>query len=131
MDYSLAALKLLCAQLKDAREVPSRNGFTLGCIESTLTLCNFSLFVLGMYVMVVGGYLAQIGEPPMIMVKSAILVFSVGIVLSLSWGTCLVGGIDTFVAERHWKGNYFRAVVIMKNMRIRDLGIWLSLVSLK
>jgi len=30
MDYSLAALKLLCSQLKQAAEVPSRNSFTLG-----------------------------------------------------------------------------------------------------
>lgn len=32
MDYSLAALKLLCCQLKHAREVPSQNSFTLGGI---------------------------------------------------------------------------------------------------
>lgn len=32
MDYSLAALKLLCSQLKHAREVASQNGFTLGGI---------------------------------------------------------------------------------------------------
>ncbi|KAI4322353.1 hypothetical protein L6164_022057 [Bauhinia variegata] len=32
MDYSLAAWKILCAQLKDAREVASQNRFTLGGI---------------------------------------------------------------------------------------------------
>ncbi|ESR37622.1 hypothetical protein CICLE_v10030019mg [Citrus x clementina] len=32
MDYSLAALKLLCVQLKDARESPSQNAVTLGGI---------------------------------------------------------------------------------------------------
>jgi len=30
MDYSLAALKLLCSQLKEAGEVASQNSFTLG-----------------------------------------------------------------------------------------------------
>ncbi|XP_044482405.1 uncharacterized protein LOC123208864 [Mangifera indica] len=32
MDYSLAALKVLCSQLKDARETPSQNAVTLGGI---------------------------------------------------------------------------------------------------
>ncbi|WRX33698.1 RecQ-mediated genome instability protein 2 - like 2 [Theobroma cacao] len=32
MDYNLAALKLLCGQLKDARETPSQNALTLGGI---------------------------------------------------------------------------------------------------
>ncbi|XP_021899065.1 recQ-mediated genome instability protein 2 isoform X2 [Carica papaya] len=32
MDYSLAALKVLSAQLKDAREAPSQNALTLGGI---------------------------------------------------------------------------------------------------
>ncbi|XP_062173061.1 uncharacterized protein LOC133878515 [Alnus glutinosa] len=32
MDYSLAALKLLCAQLKDATETASQNSMTLGGI---------------------------------------------------------------------------------------------------
>ncbi|XP_059430860.1 uncharacterized protein LOC132164373 [Corylus avellana] len=32
MDYSLAALKLLCAQLKDATETTSQNAMTLGGI---------------------------------------------------------------------------------------------------
>ncbi|CAK9312025.1 unnamed protein product [Citrullus colocynthis] len=32
MDYSLAALKLLCRQLKDARQTPSNNAATLGGI---------------------------------------------------------------------------------------------------
>ncbi|KAH8510331.1 hypothetical protein H0E87_008042 [Populus deltoides] len=32
MDYSLAALKLLCVQLKDASETPSQNALTLGGI---------------------------------------------------------------------------------------------------
>lgn len=32
MDYSLAALKMLCSQLKDARETPSQNAVTLGGI---------------------------------------------------------------------------------------------------
>ncbi|PNX71024.1 recQ-mediated genome instability protein 2-like [Trifolium pratense] len=32
MDYGLAALKLFCSQLKQAREVPSQHSFTLGGI---------------------------------------------------------------------------------------------------
>ncbi|KAG7947662.1 hypothetical protein I3843_14G105800 [Carya illinoinensis] len=32
MDYRLAALKLLCAQLKDAKEVASQNAMSLGNI---------------------------------------------------------------------------------------------------
>ncbi|XP_015873528.3 uncharacterized protein LOC107407482 isoform X3 [Ziziphus jujuba] len=32
MDYSLAALKLLCSQLKHARETPSQSALTLGGI---------------------------------------------------------------------------------------------------
>ncbi|KAI3461343.1 hypothetical protein Pfo_018006 [Paulownia fortunei] len=32
MDYSLAALKLLCVQLRSARQTPSQNAFTLGGI---------------------------------------------------------------------------------------------------
>lgn len=32
MDYSLAALKVLCVQLKDARQTPSQNAMTLGGI---------------------------------------------------------------------------------------------------
>jgi hypothetical protein len=32
MDYSLAALKLFCSQLKQAREVPSQHSYTLGGI---------------------------------------------------------------------------------------------------
>ena len=32
MDYSLAALKLLCVQLKDARQIPSGNALSLGGI---------------------------------------------------------------------------------------------------
>ncbi|XP_020552629.1 uncharacterized protein LOC105170774 isoform X2 [Sesamum indicum] len=32
MDYSLAALKLLCVQLKSAVQTPSQNSFTLGGI---------------------------------------------------------------------------------------------------
>lgn len=103
MDYTLAALKLLCSQLKHVREVPSQNGFTLGGIlfkrvwlqgilvstsevESTLLLddgtgiIELSLsgeFRLrqwkpGMYVMVVGGYIARAAEPPMIKVHKIV-----------------------------------------------------------
>ncbi|XP_028777123.1 recQ-mediated genome instability protein 2-like [Neltuma alba] len=104
MDYSLAALKLLCAQLKDAREVPSRNGFILGGIlfqrawlqgvlvsapdgdagplilDDGSGLIELSLsgdfrlqpWRVGMYVMVVGGYLARTGEPPMIKVHKMV-----------------------------------------------------------
>ncbi|KAJ8750290.1 hypothetical protein K2173_014205 [Erythroxylum novogranatense] len=32
MDYSLAALKVFCVQLNDARQTPSQNAFTLGGI---------------------------------------------------------------------------------------------------
>ncbi|KAL1544089.1 hypothetical protein AAHA92_20985 [Salvia divinorum] len=32
MDYNLAALKLMCAQLKNARQTPSQNAFSLGGI---------------------------------------------------------------------------------------------------
>uniref|UniRef100_A0A7C8ZH24 Uncharacterized protein n=1 Tax=Opuntia streptacantha TaxID=393608 RepID=A0A7C8ZH24_OPUST len=32
MDYSLAALKLMCGQLKQAKETPSQSSFTLGGI---------------------------------------------------------------------------------------------------
>ncbi|XP_057456034.1 uncharacterized protein LOC130747196 [Lotus japonicus] len=104
MDYSLAALKLLCCQLKHAREVPSQNGFTLGgilfqrawlqgilvsssdadggrlllddgtgVIELSLS-SGFSLrqWKVGMYVMVVGGYVARAGESPMIKIHKIV-----------------------------------------------------------
>ncbi|KAJ1385494.1 RecQ-mediated genome instability protein 2 [Sesbania bispinosa] len=106
MDYSLAALKLLCSQLKDAREVPSQNSFTLGgilfqrawlqgvlvsasnghrdggplllddgtgVIELSLSgEFRFRPWKVGMYVMVVGGYFARAGEPPMIKVHKIV-----------------------------------------------------------
>ncbi|XP_054812196.1 uncharacterized protein LOC129313265 [Prosopis cineraria] len=104
MDYSLAALKLLCAQLDSAREVSSRNGFTLGGIlfqrawlQGVLVLApngdagpfllddgtgvielslsgDFRLrpWRVGMYVMVVGGYVARTGEPPMVKVHKMV-----------------------------------------------------------
>ncbi|XP_050213569.1 uncharacterized protein LOC126664974 [Mercurialis annua] len=102
MDYSLAALKLLCAQLKDAREAPSQNALTLGAIlfqrawlqgivvfnddEGRLLLddgtgvIQLSLsgdflsrrWELGMYVMVIGGYFAAADETPMIKVHKIV-----------------------------------------------------------
>ncbi|KAF7805666.1 recQ-mediated genome instability protein 2 [Senna tora] len=104
MDYSLAALKVLCSQLKDAREVASQNGFTLGGIlfqrawlqgilvsssdgdggtlllDDGTGLIELSLsgefglrpWRVGMYIMVVGGYIARIGEPPMIKVHKMV-----------------------------------------------------------
>ncbi|XP_073226475.1 uncharacterized protein [Cicer arietinum] len=109
MDYSLAALKLLCSQLKHAREVPSQKSFTLGGIlfqrawlqgvllsssdsgdgslllDDGTGLIQLSLsgefrhrqFKPGMYVMVVGGYFARAGEPPIIKVTNSSLVFFV------------------------------------------------------
>ncbi|EEF34922.1 conserved hypothetical protein [Ricinus communis] len=96
MDYSLAALKLLCVQLKDARETSSQNALTLGGIlfqrawlqgilvfndgDGNLILddgtgvIHLSLsgdfrlrrWDLGMYVMVIGGYFVRTGETPII-----------------------------------------------------------------
>ncbi|KAK8463969.1 hypothetical protein PHAVU_011G088600 [Phaseolus vulgaris] len=96
MDYSLAALKLLCSQLKEAGEVASQNSFTLGgllfqrawlqgvivsasdtgslLLDDGTGLIELSLtgefrhrgWQLGMYVMVVGGYVARAGELPLI-----------------------------------------------------------------
>lgn len=91
MNYSLAALKLLRVQLKDASETPSQNALTLGGFlfqrawvqgilvsndgdgrlllddgTGAIELClsrDFCLrhWDLGMYVMVVGGYLVRPG----------------------------------------------------------------------
>ncbi|XP_011005819.1 PREDICTED: uncharacterized protein LOC105118353 isoform X1 [Populus euphratica] len=102
MDYSLAALKLLCVQLKDASETPSQNALTLGGIlfqrawlqgilvsndgdgrlllddgTGVIELClsaDFRLrhWDLGMYVMVVGGYFVRHGETPMIKVHKMV-----------------------------------------------------------
>ncbi|WCJ41686.1 hypothetical protein M5689_022536 [Euphorbia peplus] len=102
MDYSLAALKLMCIQLKDAAQTPSQNAFNLGGIlfqrawiqgiivakdhDGDLTLddgtgvIHLSLadvfrlrhWDLGMYVMVVGGYTVRTGEPPMIKVHKMV-----------------------------------------------------------
>ncbi|KAI4334300.1 hypothetical protein L6164_019010 [Bauhinia variegata] len=104
MDYSLAALKIFSAQLKDAREVPSQNSFTLGGIlfqrawlqgvlVSTSDVDSGRLLLddgtgvielslsgefrqrpwrVGMYVMVVGGYIVRTGEPPMIKVHKIV-----------------------------------------------------------
>ncbi|KAJ6937339.1 hypothetical protein NC652_011861 [Populus alba x Populus x berolinensis] len=102
MDYSLAALKLLCVQLKDASETPSQNALTLGGIlfqrawlqgilvsndgdgrlllddgSGVIELCLSPDFRLrhwdsGMYVMVVGGYFVRHGETPMIKVHKMV-----------------------------------------------------------
>ncbi|KAL9391130.1 hypothetical protein Peur_015050 [Populus x canadensis] len=102
MDYSLAALKLLCVQLKDASETPSQNALTLGGIlfqrawlqgilasndgdsrlllddgTGVIELCVSPDFRLrhwdsGMYVMVVGGYFVRHGETPMIKVHKMV-----------------------------------------------------------
>ncbi|KAH8510332.1 hypothetical protein POPTR_004G190200v4 [Populus trichocarpa] len=102
MDYSLAALKLLCVQLKDASETPSQNALTLGGIlfqrawlqgilvsndgdgrlllddgTGVIELCLSPDFRLrhwdsGMYVMVVGGYFVRHGETPMIKVHKMV-----------------------------------------------------------
>ncbi|XP_022753783.1 uncharacterized protein LOC111302109 isoform X2 [Durio zibethinus] len=96
MDYSLAALKLLCGQLKDARETPSQNALTLGGIlfqrawlqgvlvsnddddglllDDGTGIVELSLsgdfhtrqWKKGMYVMVVGGYFVRTGDLPVI-----------------------------------------------------------------
>nr|KJB83694.1 hypothetical protein B456_013G259000 [Gossypium raimondii] len=96
MDYSLAALKLLCGQLKDARGTPSQSALTLGGIlfqrvwlqgvlvsnddEDCLLLDDSTGIVelnlsgdfrqrqwkTGMYVMVVGGYFVRTGDIPVI-----------------------------------------------------------------
>ncbi|KAB1202067.1 hypothetical protein CJ030_MR8G018160 [Morella rubra] len=63
MDYSLAALKLLCFQLKDTRKRRRRTP-QLSAASSSNTP--------GMYVMVVGGYSARAGEPPMIVVHKIV-----------------------------------------------------------
>ncbi|KAB1227343.1 hypothetical protein CJ030_MR1G022085 [Morella rubra] len=116
MDYSLAALKLLCFQLKDAKETPSQNASTLGgilfqrawlqtgaklvsqgvlvsaseesddvgaplllddgtgIVQLSLSSRDFRTrpWKIGMYVMVVGGYSARAGEPPMIVVHKIV-----------------------------------------------------------
>ncbi|KAJ6927630.1 hypothetical protein NC651_011614 [Populus alba x Populus x berolinensis] len=102
MDYSLAALKLLCVQLKGASETPSQNALTLGGIlfqrawlqgilisndgdgrvllddgSGVIELCLSPDFRLrhwdsGMYVMVVGGYFVRHGETPMIKVHKMV-----------------------------------------------------------
>ncbi|KAB5561566.1 RECQ-MEDIATED GENOME INSTABILITY PROTEIN 2 RMI2 [Salix viminalis] len=102
MDYSLAALKLLCVQLKDASETPSQNALTLGGIlfqrawlqgilvsndgegrlllddgTGVIELClsaDFRLrhWDLGIYVMVIGGYFVRPGETPMVKVHKMV-----------------------------------------------------------
>ncbi|KAK7312621.1 hypothetical protein VNO77_36609 [Canavalia gladiata] len=104
MDYSVAALKLLCSQLKQAREVASQNSFTFGGIlfqrawlqgvlvstsdgdgdplllDDGTGVIELSLtgefrhrhWKVGMYVMVVGGYVARAGEPPIIKVHKIV-----------------------------------------------------------
>ncbi|BAT90479.1 recQ-mediated genome instability protein 2 [Vigna umbellata] len=102
MDYSLAALKLLCSQLKQAGEVASQNSYTLGgllfqrawlqgvlvsvsdtgslLLDDGTGLIELSLtgefrhrsWQLGMYVMVVGGYVARAGELPMIKIHKIV-----------------------------------------------------------
>ncbi|XVF19801.1 hypothetical protein REPUB_Repub11eG0142300 [Reevesia pubescens] len=102
MDYSLAALKLLCVQLKDARETPSQNALTLGGILFQRTwlqgvlvsnddddhlllddgtgIVELSLsddfrqrqWKKGMYVMVVGGYFVRTVDLPVIKVHKIV-----------------------------------------------------------
>ncbi|KAJ9188748.1 hypothetical protein P3X46_000115 [Hevea brasiliensis] len=102
MDYSLAALKLLCVQLTDARETPSQNALTLGGIlfqrawlqgilvskdgdgrlllDDGTGVIQLSLsgdfrlrrWDIGMYVMVIGGYFVGTGESPMIKVHKIV-----------------------------------------------------------
>ncbi|KAK6272225.1 PREDICTED: uncharacterized protein LOC18590426 [Theobroma cacao] len=102
MDYSLAALKLLCGQLKDARETPSQNALTLGGIlfqrawlqgilisnddddrlllDDGTGIVELSLsgdfrqrqWKKGMYVMVVGGYFVRTGDLPVIKVHKIV-----------------------------------------------------------
>ncbi|KAG6629720.1 recQ-mediated genome instability protein 2 isoform X2 [Carya illinoinensis] len=108
MDYRLAALKLLCAQLKDAKEVASQNAMSLGnilfqrawlqgvlvsasdendhvgaplllddgtgVVQLALSSADFRLrpWKTGMYVMVVGGYMARAAEPPTIKVHKIV-----------------------------------------------------------
>ncbi|KAE8720218.1 ARM repeat superfamily protein, putative isoform 1 [Hibiscus syriacus] len=99
MDSSLAALKLLCGQLKDARGTPSQNALTLGGIlfqrvwiqgvlvsndDDDRLLLDYSTSVVelslsvdsrqrqwrkGMYVMVVGGYFIRTGDLPVIKIE--------------------------------------------------------------
>ncbi|KAE8678892.1 ARM repeat superfamily protein, putative isoform 1 [Hibiscus syriacus] len=96
MDYSLAALKLLCGQLKEARGTPSQNALTLGGIlfqrvwlqgvlvsnddddrlllDDSTGVVELNLSVdfrqrqwrKGMYVMVVGGYFIRTDDLPVI-----------------------------------------------------------------
>ncbi|XP_039064785.1 uncharacterized protein LOC120210015 [Hibiscus syriacus] len=102
MDSSLAALKLLCGQLKDARGTPSQNALTLGGIlfqrvwiqgvlvsndDDDRLLLDYSTSVVelslsvdsrqrqwrkGMYVMVVGGYFIRTGDLPVIKVHKIV-----------------------------------------------------------
>ncbi|KAK4607637.1 hypothetical protein RGQ29_001461 [Quercus rubra] len=103
MDFGLAALKLVCAQLREAKETQSQNSFTLGGIlfqrawlqgvlvstsdagaplllDDGTGVIHLSLsgdfrlrpWKTGMYVMVVGGYIASLGEPPMIKVHKIV-----------------------------------------------------------
>ncbi|KAK9279602.1 hypothetical protein L1049_013281 [Liquidambar formosana] len=102
MDYSLAALKVLCGQLKNARETLSQNAMTLGGIlfqrawlqgvlvsasddgrfllDDGTGVVDLSLstdfrcreWKIGMYVMVVGGYFVRTGEPHMIKVHKIV-----------------------------------------------------------
>ncbi|XP_065865493.1 uncharacterized protein [Euphorbia lathyris] len=102
MDYSLAALKVLCVQLKDVRQTPSQNALNLGGIlfqrawiqgiivsnngdgdlilDDGTGVIHLSLsdvfrlrrWDLGMYVMVVGGYIVSTGEVPVIKVHKMV-----------------------------------------------------------
>ncbi|KAK4742721.1 hypothetical protein SAY87_000722 [Trapa incisa] len=102
MDYSLAALKVLSFQLMEARQTPSQNALTLGGIlfqrawmqgvlisvfddnrlilddgTGTVELSLTGEFRLrrwdvGMYVMVVGGYILRAGQLPMIKVHKMV-----------------------------------------------------------
>ncbi|CAI0452684.1 unnamed protein product [Linum tenue] len=102
MDYSLAALKLLCVQLKDARQTSTQNALTLGGIlfqrawlqgiivsndgdgrlllDDGTGVIELSLagefrqrkFDVGIYVMVVGGYFIRTGETAMIKVHKIV-----------------------------------------------------------
>ncbi|KAL1323542.1 uncharacterized protein LOC107634126 isoform X2 [Arachis ipaensis] len=95
MDYNVAALKVVCSQLKHAREVPnhSQSSYTLGgilfqrvwlqgvLVSDTPLVLDDGTGVIelsvgrdflhrhwqpGMYVMVVGGYVVGTGDIPMV-----------------------------------------------------------------
>ncbi|KAH7838135.1 hypothetical protein Vadar_022485 [Vaccinium darrowii] len=102
MDYSLAAPKLLCVQLKNARQTPSQSSMSLGgilfqrawlqgilvspasdggfilddgtgLVELYLSSDSFNRqWKIGMYVMVVGGFFVGTGDISMIKVHKMV-----------------------------------------------------------